>query len=150
MKYLNIKSNDGFLHLSDLPKNCIFNKKITGCGGTTIALKNEINYVIAVPTTELIVNKIKRTDSGVGVTTFKDGTSVEIFGLFGLFDYQTKKSFKEYLNRDGVKKIICTYDKLPKLKEYLNPAEYQLLVDEYHSLLKAYSYRYDAINGIFD
>lgn len=150
MKHLNIKSNDGFLHLSDLPKNCIFNKKITGCGGTTIALKNEINYVIAVPTTELIVNKIKRTDSGVGVTTFKDGTSVEIFGLFGLFDYQTKKNFKEYLNRDGVKKIICTYDKLPKLKEYLNPAEYQLLVDEYHSLLKAYSYRYDAINGIFD
>jgi hypothetical protein len=150
MKHLNIKSNDGFLHLSDLPKNCIFNKKITGCGGTTIALKNEINYVIAVPTTELIVNKIKRTDSGVGVTTFKDGTSVEIFGLFGLFDYQTKKSFKEYLNKDGVKKIICTYDKLPKLKEYLNPAEYQLLVDEYHSLLKAYSYRYDAINGIFD
>lgn len=56
MKHLNIKSNDGFLHLSDLPKNCIFNKKITGCGGTTIALKNEINYVIAVPTTELIVN----------------------------------------------------------------------------------------------
>lgn len=150
MKHLNIKSNDGFLHLSDLPKNCIFNKRITGCGGTTIALKNEINYVIAVPTTELIVNKIKRTDSGVGVTTFKDGTSVEIFGLFGLFDYQTKKSFKEYLNKDGVKKIICTYDKLPKLKEYLNPAEYQLLVDEYHSLLKAYSYRYDAINGIFD
>ena len=150
MNYLNIESKDGFLHLPDLPQNCIFNKKITGCGGTTIALKNKINYVIAVPTTELIVNKIKRTDSGVGITTFKDGTSVEIFGLFGLFDYQTKKSFKEYLSKDGVKKIICTYDKLPKLKEYLNPPDYQLLVDEYHSLLKAYSYRYDAINGIFD
>ena len=57
MKKLEIQEHDGFLDLEDLPHNCIFNKVVTGCGGTTIALKNGENYVIAVPTTELIENK---------------------------------------------------------------------------------------------
>lgn len=30
---LKINSTDGYLHLEDLPHNCIFNKVITGCGG---------------------------------------------------------------------------------------------------------------------
>ena len=68
MKTLNnsikIESNDGFLHLSDLPYNCIFNKVVTGCGGTTIALTNQENYVIAVPTKELVVNKVGSTVAG--------------------------------------------------------------------------------------
>ena len=33
------------MDLIDLPHNCIFNKVITGCGGTTISLKNAENYV---------------------------------------------------------------------------------------------------------
>lgn len=56
MKHLTINSTNGKLNMYDLPKNCIFNKVITGCGGTTVALFNYINYVIAVPTTELIVH----------------------------------------------------------------------------------------------
>ena len=61
---LKINSTDGYLHLEDLPHNCIFNKVITGCGGTTIAITNSENYVIAVPTKELIVNnQIIRTCS---------------------------------------------------------------------------------------
>ena len=150
MENLVINSNDGFLHLEDLPQNCIFNKVVTGCGGTTIALKNKKDYVIAVPTVELIVNKIKRDSSGVGVTKFPDGTSVEVFGLFGCFDYQTKKEFKDYISTHKNRKIICTYDKVPYLAQYIETNQYQLLVDEYHTLLKAYSYRDKAINGIFD
>ena len=57
MKHLKINSQNGYLNLTDLPSNCIFNKVITGCGGTTIVLFNSENYVIAVPTTELIINK---------------------------------------------------------------------------------------------
>lgn len=34
MEKLQINSSDGFLHLRDLPHNCIFNKVVTGCGGT--------------------------------------------------------------------------------------------------------------------
>jgi len=113
MKDLVINSSDGYLNLKDLPYNCIFNKVITGCGGTTVALTNNEKYVIAVPTTELIVNKTKINTSGIGKPIIK-GKQIEIFGLFGIFDYQTKKDLKEYVTKGG-KKIMCTYDKLPKL-----------------------------------
>ena len=43
---------------------------------------------------------------------------------------------------------MCTYDKVDALTKLLNPADYKLLVDEYHVLLKAYSYRSRAINGV--
>lgn len=33
---LEIQEHNGFLDLEDLPHNCIFNKVVTGCGGTTI------------------------------------------------------------------------------------------------------------------
>ena len=46
MSELHIQTNNGFLQMEDLPQNCIFNKVVTGCGGTTIALFNEINYII--------------------------------------------------------------------------------------------------------
>ena len=43
MSELKIESNNGFLQMEDLPQNCIFNKVVTGCGGTTIALFNNKN-----------------------------------------------------------------------------------------------------------
>ena len=148
MEKLQINSSDGFLHLRDLPHNCIFNKVVTGCGGTTVVLRNSEDYVIAVPTTELIINKTGRTNAGASVLTF-DGKEQSIFGLFGKFD-DARKELVSYLSSSRTKKIMCTYDKLPKLIEYLNPTSYRLLVDEYHSLLKAYSYRQKAIDGVLD
>ena len=148
MEKLQINSSDGFLHLRDLPHNCIFNKVVTGCGGTTVVLSNSEDYVIAVPTTELIINKTGRTNAGASVLTF-DGKEQSIFGLFGKFD-DARKDLVSYLSSSGIKKIMCTYDKLPRLIEYLNSASYRLLVDEYHSLLKAYSYRHKAIDGVLD
>ena len=136
------------MDLIDLPHNCIFNKVVTGCGGTTIALKNAENYVIAVPYTELIVNKLGRADAGVAEWTSYDGSVTHsIFGLFGYF-CDCKTDLKRYVARVGIKKIICTYDKLPLLEQYIDPGEYRLLVDEYHQLLKAYSYRAKAIDGV--
>ena len=139
MEKLPINSSDGFLHMEDLPHNCIFNKLVTGCGGTTVVLRNSEDYVIAVPTTELIINKTGRTDAGSSMLTF-DGKEQSILGLFGKFD-DARKELVSYLSSSRTKKIMCTYDKLPRLIEYLNPTSYRLLVDEYHSLLKAYSYR---------
>ena len=43
MSELKINSNNGFLQMEDLPQNCIFNKVVTGCGGTTVALFNKHN-----------------------------------------------------------------------------------------------------------
>ena len=143
---LKIESNDGFLHLNDLPHNCIFNKVVTGCGGTTVVLQNTEDYVIAVPTTELIINKTNITIAGVSKEPYN---GIYPFGLFGRFDDALPK-LKDYLNSSGTKKIMCTYDKVPRLMEYIQPSNYRLLIDEYHCLLKAYSYRQKAINGVLD
>ena len=135
--------------MEDLPQNCIFNKVVTGCGGTTIALFNEINYIIAVPTTELITNKTGLTEAGEEMITSPDGeTCVSVYGLFGEFTRSVQKDFKRYVSSSGLKKILCTYDKIPQVVKFINTEEYQLLVDEYHQLLKAYSYRNDAVNGV--
>ena len=144
---LKIKSNDGFLHLEDLPHNCIFNKVVTGCGGTTVVLQNAEDYVIAVPTTELIINKTDITMAGISRLTYK---GIRPFGLFGKFDDTAERKLKDYLNSSGTKKIMCTYDKVPKLMEYIIPSNYRLLIDEYQCLLKAYSYRQKAIDGVLN
>ena len=144
---LKIKSNDGFLHLEDLPHNCIFNKVVTGCGGTTVVLQNTEDYVIAVPTTELIINKTDITMAGISRLAYK---GIRPFGLFGRFDDAAERKLKDYLNSSGTKKIMCTYDKVPRLMEYIKPTDNRLLVDEYQCLLKAYSYRQKAIDGVLD
>lgn len=150
MKKLEINSKNGFINLPDLPHNCIFNKVVTGCGATTVALFNNEDYVIAVPTKELIVNKTGLTEAGIAEITSPEGKMQTVFGLFGSFDYQTKKALKEYAKTEGTKKIMCTYDKVKYLSDYLDESEFRLLVDEYHILLKAYSYRDKAISGVLD
>ena len=135
--------------MEDLPHNCIFNKVITGCGGTTVALSNNECYIIAVPTQELIKNKIKRDDAGVGTYTLQNGETREIFGLFGYSSYMMKKELRDYIESHEIKKIMCTYDKMEMLLHFINPKDYRLLVDEYHTLLKAYSFREKAINRVF-
>ena len=145
MENLKIDSNDGFLHLEDLPHNCIFNKVVTGCGGTTVVLQNSEDYVIAVPTTELIINKTDITTAGISKQSYN---GIRPFGLFGRFDDAAERKLKDYLNSSGIKKIMCTYDKVPKLMEYIQAKDFRILIDEYHCLLKAYSYRQKAIDGV--
>ena len=135
--------------MEDLPHNCIFNKVITGCGGTTVALSNNECYIIAVPTQELIKNKIKRDEAGVGTYTLQNGETREIFGLFGYSSYMMKKELRDYIESHEIKKIMCTYDKMEMLLHFIDPKDYRLLVDEYHTLLKAYSFREKAINRVF-
>lgn len=149
-KRIPINSVDGYLRMEDLPHDCIFNKVVTGCGGTTVALQNDEDYIIAVPTTELIINKIGRSDAGIGMVKFHDDTSKQVFGLHGRYNIAIEKNLLEYVANSDTKKIICTYDKLPKLCELINPKRFRLLVDEYHRLLKDYSYRERAIDGVLD
>ena len=149
MKTIKITSTSGYLEMEDLPHNCIFNKVITGCGGTTVALSNNECYIIAVPTQELIKNKIKRDEAGVGTYTLQNGETREIFGLFGYSSYMMKKDLRDYIESHEIKKIMCTYDKMEMLLYFIDPKDYRLLVDEYHTLLKAYSFREKAINRVF-
>ena len=133
MSELKINSNNGFLQMEDLPQNCIFNKVVTGCGGTTIVLFNERDYIISVPTTELITNKTGLTEAGVTIIKSPDGIKTQsVFGLFGEFTYGVLKELKQYVASPGTKKILCTYDKVRQLIRFIEPQQYQILIDEYH------------------
>lgn len=156
---LNIQEENGFLIMEDFPENCIFNKVKTGCGATTIALTNDENYIIAVPTTELVINKCypakdnndndlvwKKSEIVSGVSP----VNPNLFGLYGNFTVSTKTKLKKFLNKEGVKKIICTYDKVEALISLINPQEFKFLTDEYHDLFKQYLFRHKAINGVLD
>ena len=43
--------------MTELPVNCLFNKGITGCGGTELALRNDKHTIIAMPFIALVKNK---------------------------------------------------------------------------------------------
>lgn len=121
--------------LSDLPENCIFDKSVVGCGGTTVALTCPSNYVVCVPFVSLIQNKVSQNSN-----------------VFGLYKGISVKALKQYLEDDtnSFKKIMVTYDSLPKLMTYLNSVEYKLLIDEYHLLFNSYSFRSKAVKDVLD
>ena len=117
-----------------LPKNCLFNKTLTGCGGSTIALTNLENYVIAVPFRALIENK-KSSNANI----------------LGVYAGVTEEEIKGYLEQSQPYKIMVTYDSMNKLLNYIDPLEYSLLVDESHKLIDSGSFRYKAIKeGVLD
>ena len=156
---LDIQEKDGFLIMEDFPENCVFNKVKTGCGATTIALTNDENYIIVVPTTDLVINKCYPTKDKDGkdlvwkkseIVSGVSPLNANLFGLYGRFTVSTKTKLKKFLNKEGVKKIICTYDKVEKIMPFINPDEYKILVDEYHDLFKQYLFRHKAVNGVLD
>lgn len=115
---------------------CILNKGITGCGGTTVEINSPRNSIILVP----IVNLIKSKQ----VTT-------NIFGVYG--DVKNNQ-IKDYITTfTGFKKIMATYDSLPRLIEVIGDnifKDYFLLIDEYHTFTDYYSFRRNAIRGILN
>ena len=125
--------------ITDFPTNCIFDKGKVGAGATTIALTNNENYIIAVPFVSLIENKVAQHKSTV----------------LGVYNLTTSAKIKSYLANTKTKKILVTYDSLPKLIEYLDQfgydaKDFSLLIDEYHLLFTQYSFRRQAVKGVLD
>lgn len=123
MSIRTITSPEGAQYLKDipelttLPKNCLFDKALTGCGGTYLALTDPEPYVIAVPTKALVKDKVTSK-------TYKD---YHIEGISE--DYPIGKRDFTFSN-----KIIVTYKSLPRLSERIATGSYNLLVDEVHML----------------
>jgi hypothetical protein len=46
--------------MTKLPVNCLFDKTITGCGGTVLALTNEKHTIVAMPYVNLVENKVSQ------------------------------------------------------------------------------------------
>ena len=122
--------------MPELPSNCLFDKGLTGCGGTTIALTNNKPTVVCVPYVPLVENKALQSNQN---------TSLYPYEVFPVHGKVTTKKLSEYLSRAAVPKIIVTYDSLTKVMEKIDPSEYNLLVDEYHTLFTNYTLRKKAV-----
>lgn len=125
--------------LPELPIG-ILNKKLTNVGGSFVALNSPDNYLIVVPTRDLIDNKLANPKNS-------------IYELFGIYAGITKKELREYLVRNEKHHILVTYDSLPKLIKWLselsiNAYDYRVLFDEYHMLLTEMGYRSRAIESL--
>lgn len=134
---------------TDLPDNCHFNKVLTGCGGTTVALSNKVKYVIAAPTKGIGENKQKWADEYKVNICIIDGDSLDEDGEKGK-DARIKKVI-EYIKAGGIK-IVVTYDSLPSVVKALGESvnEWKLLVDESHMLLEAGSFRYGSVYSVIE
>ena len=138
-----IKIESGKRFLSDyyekLPSNCLLDKGITGCGGTTVELKSKRNSIICVPNISLVQNKMMSEFSESILGVYGDITNAEI-----------NKYFKKKID---YRKIIVTYDSLLRVVEFLGELvynDYFLLIDEYHILFNSYIFRNSAIRNILD
>lgn len=104
---------------NDLPHNSVISKQLTGVGGTSLVLTNDEPYVIAVHLIEMIKCKVAQHP--------------EVFGVFGEV---SKEQIQNYITSGG-KKIMVTYDSVPKVQEALGSVckDFRLLVDEYHKMI---------------
>lgn len=132
-----IKIESGVKYLSDsvsintLPSKCLFDKGKVGCGGTTLAIEGGLPYVIAVPFVSLIENKVKQHPN-----------------VFGFYGGVKVGELKQYLATAECPIIMTTYDSLSTVGGYINPNNFNLLVDEYHLLFTQYSFRDSAIDKV--
>ena len=118
---------------SGLPSGYLINKGKVGCGGTSLALEDNRDTIVCVPFVSLIKNKIAKYGDKI----------------LGVYQGVTKEDIAEYLKRDGVKKIMCTYDSLQKVVE-VTGYDYFLLVDELHLLFIQYVFRNSAVKNVLN
>ncbi len=72
-----IDAPDGAAYLSDflteLPVNCLFNKRQTGCGATELAIRNAVPTLIAMPYVALVKNKTVYRNDAISVLGVYEG-----------------------------------------------------------------------------
>lgn len=115
-----------------LPSKVLINKGKVGCGGTTVALTDNRDTIVCVPFVNLIKNKCKQNKEVLGVYS---GVTID--------------KINEYVETHKIKKIMCTYDQLPRLASVVG-YNYFLLVDELHLLFLQYIFRDTAIRGVLN
>lgn len=139
MRTSTIKAPEGVKYLSDvlpekaLPRNCIFNKVLTGCGGTYLALTDPEPYIIAVPTRSLVKDKVL-------------SPQYKYLNVQGVSeDYPIGK---RPLNLHD--KIVVTYKSLPRVAKLVDIQSYNLLIDEMHMLSNMAGYAREELQWILD
>lgn len=136
--------NNEIIYLSDfltrLPENCFFIKGVTGNGATTLAINDDDNFVLAMPTRNTVMSKWVMRDPETHEII---GDRKDVFCVFGGV-HDTFEELRQYManrSRTNRVKIICTYDQVSKVANNLismgvNPNRYRLYIDEIHEVLK--------------
>lgn len=121
-EYVNQKKD-----FKEIPNGYI-DKTICGCGLTSIALENNLDTIIAVPTIALVDNKINQYPN--------ERYKGSIFGVKGGI---SNKDIEKYVYQQRVLKmpikIMVTYDSLYKLESLFDTCK--LVIDESDQLLKS-------------
>lgn len=139
---------DQMVYLSDfmdkIPSNCLFLKGATGVGGTSLALQDDSNCIIAMPTRNTVQSKWAIRDENHNVV----GYNTSLLCICGNMNDKVS-DIREYINSRQTEeepvKIVCTYDILGKVVDILTQdicislENYRLYIDEYHDLLKIYN-----------
>lgn len=107
--------------------NGYIDKTICGCGLTTIALENEEDTIIAVPTTQLVDNKANQYPN--------ERYKGEILGVYGGIDKDDVNQYVERCRRvqHPIKILVC-YDSLYKVEHLLDRCKF--VIDESDQLIK--------------
>ncbi|PZV18265.1 MAG: hypothetical protein DCF20_04220 [Pseudanabaena sp.] len=129
--------------MTELPKG-IINKKDCGCGITSLAIEDKYPTIIAVPTVEIIDNKLaqypnKRSDH-------------QLYGVYAGIRHTDIEDYINELHPSLPPKILTTYDSFYKVAEVIvkNESKYRIVVDEFSELLDAYDYRNSAIDSLLE
>lgn len=126
--------------MTEIPANCVFNKGITGCGATTLAIKQPGHTILAMPTQGLVDNKT--------------ASNPELLGIHG--GMKREDEIIRYLKNHDTIKIATTYDSFPivcdvLIQQGLDPyKDTFLFVDEWHTLFESYKFRNRAARGLLD
>lgn len=125
---LNYNANYASEVLSQIPYGWI-DKTICGCGLTTVAIENNRNTIIAVPSVLLATNKESQYPN--------QRCGYEVLAVTG--DVKSDDILSYVMrcesNNQPVK-ILVTYDSLYKVEEYIKIESFDLVIDESDRLLK--------------
>ena len=119
----------------------VLDKSLADAGGSYVAMNCNENCIIVVPTRALRNSLVNDNNNQKESFDFVNRNSIS--------------ELKEYLNKDGYKKIVCVYNSFPIVVEILKQHKlplnkYKVVVDEYQVLLTASDYRQDAIDNLFE
>lgn len=152
MSYKSIKIENQYKYLNevpqfkhDVPDNVYIDKTLTGIGFTTAILQNPVDYVIAIPFKSLGDNKKLQADRDPSYP-------YEVFVYHSGIE-QVNNELLSYLerNKNTTKKIMVTYDSVPKLKSFISLKDYKLFIDEGHKLLEyAGNFKPKVINDLLE
>ena len=125
--------------MNEIPSNCILSKRIPGCGATTLELDTNRSSIIVVPNVPVIVSKQNKYPN-----------------MLGVYEKVTVSEICNYIKKNRIRKIMTTPESFSKVKSACEKcginvyADFFLLEDECHQIIKDVDYRPDIVMPMND